>query len=584
MCEWVRITASRGVPNDGRLWDAETSNAFEVTSRSAPESMRTRQVVAALIMLERAVLGSLRCTVPATETEHRWDVIVDHSSSMYVPLSDPVTRAPHMRTTIRSCLTSVFTASASVAVLSGGITAQTTETQRAAAREILAEIDALQNRLDPTGMAQRLAGRGDAERDAVVTRTTELWQAEMGDLSDFIGQNPEVAWEEFLAVDTLTSVLRRRGWDVEIGVAGLETAFVATWTAPAGADGLTLGFIGEYDALRDADGPFHGDQHNAQTPIVYASAFAIAEYMERSGTPGQLKIYGTPAEEVGPPAKVIMHDAGIFDGADLLVRSHGVTETSRSRAGFGSCCLNINEVKYTFLGRPSHQMASWFGRNALEAAVHFYTLVDGLRSTLRPEASIQGVIPEGGEAPNVVPQRAVVDYYIRYPDPVYLEHVTKMMNDAARGAALATGTTVEIDRYGEYRDGISLGTLQELAFAYAGELDAPRMNPEPTRPSGYEETGVVTKDIPGIGISVFSSRGANHTRGMLDDTFNEIGHRGFRISAEIMSSIVYDFMTRPELRDAVAEEQATLSGLLDEYHQALREAYAAEIGAPTGNH
>ena len=118
MCEWVRITASRGVPNDGRLWDAETSNAFEVTPRSAPESMRTRQVVVALIMLEREVLGSLRCTVPATETEHRWDVIVDHSSSIYVPLSDPVTRAPHMRTTIRSCLTSVFTASAAVTVLS----------------------------------------------------------------------------------------------------------------------------------------------------------------------------------------------------------------------------------------------------------------------------------------------------------------------------------------------------------------------------------------------------------------------------------------------------------------------------------
>ena len=459
---------------------------------------------------------------------------------------------------------------------------QTTDTERAAARSILAEINELQLRLDPTGMAKRLAGRTDTERDAIVSRTTELWHDEMQDLSDYIGHNPEVAWEEFLAVDTLTSILRERGWHVEVGVAGLETAFVATWTAPAGEDGLTIGFIGEYDALRDANGPFHGDQHNAQTPIVFASAFSIAEYMQRSGTPGQLKIFGTPAEEVGPPAKVIMHEVGVFDGTDLMVRSHGVTETSRAQAGFGSCCLNINEVKYTFLGRPSHQMSSWFGRNALEAAVHFYTLVDGLRSTLRPEASIQGVIPEGGEAPNVVPQRAVVDYYIRYPDPVYLEHITRMMDNAARGAALATGTTVEIDRYGEYRDGISLGTLQELAFAYAGELEAPRMNPEPTRPSGYEETGAVTKDIPGIGISIFSSLFANHTRGMLVDTFNNIGHTGFRISAEVMSSIVYDFITRSELRDAVAQEQDTLSGLLDHYHEALRAAYAAEVGEPTG--
>ena len=458
------------------------------------------------------------------------------------------------------------------------LTGQTTDTQRAAARDILRQIDELQARLQPTRNAQELAGRDDAARDAVVARTAEIWSSEMQSLSDYIGHNPEVGWEEHVAVDTLTAVLRDRGWEVEVGVAGLETAFVATWTSPAGPDGPMLGLIGEYDALRDADGPFHGDQHNAQTPIVMASAFALAEHMSEEAIPGRLRIYGTPAEEVGPPAKVIMHEAGVFDGAHIIVRSHGVTQTSRARAGFGSCCLNINEVKYTFLGTPSHQLASWHGRNALEAAVHFYTMVDGLRSTLRPEASIQGVIPEGGEAPNVVPQRAVVDYYVRYPDPVYLEHISRMMADAARGAAIATGTEVEIDRYGEYRDGISLGTLQELAFAYAQELDAPEIEPEPTRPSGYEETGVVTEDIPGVGVSVFSSRGANHTRGMLEDTFDEIGHTGFRISAQVLSSILYDFLHRPELREAVEEEHRVLSGLLDAYHEKLREAYAEEIG------
>jgi len=457
--------------------------------------------------------------------------------------------------------------------------AQTTDTERAAARDVLRELDELQDRLAPTAAAEALVSRDDATRDALVARTREIWTTRMQSLSDWIGHNPEVGWEEDEAVDTLTAVLRDAGWDVEVGVAGLETAFTATWTSPAGPGDLTLGLIGEYDALRDADGPFHGDQHNAQTPIVMASAFALAEHMAAEGVPGRIAIYGTPAEEVGPPAKVIMHEAGVFDGADILVRSHGVTQTSRARAGFGSCCLNINEVKYTFLGTPSHQMASWFGRNALEAAVHFYTMVDGLRSTLRPEASIQGVIPEGGEAPNVVPQRAVVDYYIRYPDPVYLEHISRMMDDAARGAAMATGTEVEIDRYGEYRDGISLGTLQELAFAYANELGAPNIEPEPTRPSGYEETGVVTEDIPGVGVSIFSSRGANHTRGMLEDTFNEVGHTGFRISAEVLTAILYDFLTRPELREAVREEHSVLSGLLDRYHEALRQAYAQEIGA-----
>jgi len=460
------------------------------------------------------------------------------------------------------------------------LNAQSTDTQRAAARDIVLQIDELQARLNPTQMARERAARSDQTRDALVRRTTELWESEMKALSDFIGRNPEVGWEEFKAVDTLTAVLEARGWDVEVGVAGLETAFVATWTSPAGADGLMLGLIGEYDALRDADGAYHGDQHNAQTPIVFASAFAMAELMAAQREPGRIRIYGTPAEEVGPPAKTIMHEAGVFEGADILVRSHGVTQTARSRAGFGSCCLNINEVRYTFLGKAAHQLSSWHGRNALEAAVHFFTVVDGLRSTFRPESSIQGVIPEGGDAPNVVPQRAVVDYYIRYPDPVYLEHITAMMDDAARGIALATGTTVEIDRYGEYRDGISLGTLQELSFAYAQSLGAPNINPDPRRPSGYEETGVVTKDIPGVGISVFSSTGANHTRAMLEDTFSEIGHTGFRFSAQIMSSVLYDFLIDPGLREAVREEQRILAGLLDQYHEALRGAYASEMGGP----
>src|SRR3989442_14522056 len=80
---------------------------------------------------------------------------------------------------------------------------------------------------------------------------------------------------------------------------------------------------------------------------------------------------GSPAEEVDPPAKGIMWRAGVFKGADILVRSHSTVETRRDRPGFGVCCLNIDAVKYTFTGRPAHQLASWNGRNALEAAAEF---------------------------------------------------------------------------------------------------------------------------------------------------------------------------------------------------------------------
>ena len=462
--------------------------------------------------------------------------------------------------------------------------AQTTPTEIAAAADVLARIKVLQEKIAPEETARGITGRIDPKRSALIEQAGRVWDSEMEDLSDHIGRNPEVGWAEFEAVDTLVKVLRSKGFTVETGVAGLETAFVATWASPAGTDGPVLGLIGEYDALRDIDGPFHGDQHNAQTPVAISAALGLKAYMESDQVPGTIRIFGTPAEEVGPPAKTIMYEAGIFDGTDILVRSHSAPETFRARAGFGVCCLNINEVKYVFTGRPAHQLTSWNGRNALEAAVQFYTSVNGLRSTFRPEASIQGVIPEGGIAPNVVPARTVVDYYIRYPDEVYLEHMTRMMDDAARGAALATGTEVEIDRYGEYRDGIALGSLEELYFAYARKLGALRINEIPQRPAGYEETGWVTRDIPGIGVGIFSSRDTYHTKGMEADGMGEVGHSGFRLDAQIMSAILYDYLTDTSLRQKVAEEHAELKILLGDYHSRLREVYAPEISEiPNGS-
>ena len=472
----------------------------------------------------------------------------------------------------------VIAAALAFALVGVPLTAQTTATERAAAADVLRQIEELQARLAPTERAEEIVSRSDRERAALIEAAGAEWDEEMRELSDWIGRNPEVGWEEFQAVDTLVSVLRAKGFTVDVGVADLETAFKAVWVSPAGPDGAKLGLIGEYDALRDTDGPFHGDQHNAQSPVAIAAAVALQAYMTEHEVPGEVRIFGTPAEEVGPPAKTIMFDAGVFEGTDILIRSHSSTQTARAGAGFGVCCLNINEIRYIFTGRPAHQLTSWNGRNALSAAVRFFSSVDGLRSTFRPEASIQGVIPEGGVAPNVVPARAVVDYYIRYPDEVYLEHVTKMIDDAARGAALATGTSVEIDRYGEYRDGITLGTLEELYFAYAEQMGAPELNTERQRPAGYEETGYVTRDIPGVGVSVYSSTDTYHTHGMEESAFNTVGHTGFRLDAQIMSAILYDYLTDAGLRRAISEEHGVLRSLLSDYHESLREAYASEIG------
>lgn len=458
--------------------------------------------------------------------------------------------------------------------------AQSTATERAAAKPVLDALDALQVKLAPTAMAERLAAKKDPERERLLARVEASWKGGMQDLSDWIGKHPESGWKEFKSVDTLTKVLQSQGYQIEMGVAGLKTAFVATWNSPAGINGPTLGLIAEYDALRGTQGDFHGDQHNAQSPVAMAAAQGLQQLMTDKKIAGRIKLYGTPAEEVGPPAKVIMWKAGVFTGADIMIRSHGIGgQTSRTRAGFGSCCLNINEVKFIFKGRPSHQMSSWQGRNALSAAVMFYSAVDHIRSSLRPEVSVQGVIPEGGIAPNVVPDRAVVDYYIRYPDEVYLAHVDSMMVHAAKGAAMATGTTVEIDRTGgEYRDGVSLGTLEELMFAYVKKFGAIRVNNEMQRPSGYEETGWMARDIPGVGVTAASSNFSNHTYEMTADNYSELGHSAFLIDAKTEAAILYDFLTDATFRAAVQTEFKTLSALFDQYLSGLRAAYKDEIG------
>lgn len=462
----------------------------------------------------------------------------------------------------------------------GQVVAQTTATERQAAGPVLERIEALQRELGPADLAARLGSANIGAKERILGRVEELWQGGLGALSDHIGRNPEVGFEEHAAVDTLTKVLRGFGFAVETGQAGLETAFVGTWDSPAGAGGPTLGIIVEYDALRGTQGAFHGCQHNAQSPVGFAAAVAIAEHMERERLPGRIVVYGTPAEEMGPPSKVTMWRAGVFEGADLLIRSHGSGETSRNRAGFGVCCLNINMVRYIFEGRPAHQRSSWTGRNALSAAVQLYTAVDHLRPSFRPEAVIQGVIPEGGIAPNVVPDRAVADYYIRYPDEVYLAHIDSMMANAARAAALATGTKVTIDRYGEYRDGITLGTLEELVFGYAKQLGASNIVEEPQRPAGYEETGFVTRDIPGVSVGVFSSPAPGHSYERWQDSFEAVGHQGFVLDAKIMAAVLHDYLADESFRATVAREHREMSALFNAYLEGLERAYASELVLP----
>ena len=462
---------------------------------------------------------------------------------------------------------------APLALLLAGTTlmAQETATQRDAAREVLRKMALLEQSLDVPGLVTKLTAP-NAARDLVVARAKALMDKELLAIADDITKHPEIGFQETESVRTLTTYLTAHGFDVQWGTAGFKTAFVARYTEGKGLP--NLGIIVEYDALRGTARSFHGDQHSAQGPVGIAAAVALSEYLTRNKLPGTVTVFGTPAEEMmPPPVKTVMHTAKVFDGMDILVRSHSSTSTQRAAPGFGTCCLNINGVRYIFTGAPAHQMMAWEGRNALTAAIHLFNNIDAIRSNLRPETRIQGVITEGGAAPNVVPDRAVADFYVRYPDAAYLEQVKQMVDDAARGAALATGTKVKIERYGEMRDGIAVATLGEVGFAYLKKFGGTNVLNEPGKPQGYEETGSVSSDIPGNGFSAHTSVSPFHSYGMEADALADVGHHGFVVDAQAMTAVLFDFATRPEYRVLVKREFAGLKALYGEYQAALRTAY-----------
>ena len=449
--------------------------------------------------------------------------------------------------------------------------AQETPTEREAARDVLRKMGDLETSLEVPGLVAKLTGP-NAARDAVTARAKELMEKDLLALGDDITKNPEIGFVEKRSVGKLADYLRAHGFDVVIGTPGLETAFVAKYKGNNGPP--NLGVIVEYDALRGTERAFHGDQHSTQGPIGIAAAVAMAEYLTKTKSPGSVVVFGTPGEEMMPPnAKTEMFKAGVFNGMDILVRSHAASATTRPAPGFGTCCLNIDGVKYTFSGAPAHQMTSWNGRNALTAVIHLFNNIDAVRSNIRPEARIQGVITEGGAAPNVVPDRTVADFYIRYPDEVYLKQIREFTDNAARAAALATGTKVKIDHYGTARDGISVATLADVGFAYMKKFGAVKVTPEPGKPQGYEETGSVSRHIPGLGFSAASSNFPNHTYEMEADALTEVGHRGFVIDALGMTALLFDFATRPDYRALVKREFEGIQALQSEYIAALEKPY-----------
>jgi aminobenzoyl-glutamate utilization protein B len=267
-----------------------------------------------------------------------------------------------------------------------------------------------------------------------------------GRISDSIWEYAELGLQEFRSSKLLADTLEQAGFRVERGLAGMPTCFVATY----GSGKPVIGILGEFDALPTLSqkgrvpkkdpvvegAPGHGCGHNTMCTASAAAAIAVKEAMDKYGFKGTVKVFGSPAEEI-VASRPYMIRAGLFDGVDAVIDNHS---SSGFGTDYGVSGNAIFSVILTFKGRTSHAAgAPWAGRSALDAVEIMDVGVNFLREHLPLSTRVHYVILEGGEAPNVVPDKATVWYYVRNTDGLLLETYDRVLN-CAKAGALASGT------------------------------------------------------------------------------------------------------------------------------------------------
>ncbi|MCI7795962.1 MAG: M20 family metallopeptidase [Lachnospiraceae bacterium] len=350
---------------------------------------------------------------------------------------------------------------------------------------------------------------------------------ELEEVSSYIFKNPELAFHEVKGQTALCNVLEKNGFKVTKGVGGIPTSFEAVYDT--GKTGKKIAFLAEYDALPDIG---HGCGHNIIGTSSAGAGIILKEIMEKNGLPGVLKVIGTPAEErVG--GKILMLREGVFKGLDAAMVMHPADATMPDDISFA--CVNM---EYVFHGRAAHAAAfPWRGANALSGVIQMFNAVDAMRLHLKDHTRVHGIITEGGTAHNTISDRAVCRFNIRALDFEYLIEVIKILEECAKGAAMCTGTTVEIIQQDEItkdiRNDKRLVSYFRNNMEYLGETYIER---DLTQGIGSTDVGNVTHEIPAIQAYIRLQDGAaTHTKEFAEAAGGEEGKRALLVAVQLLA-------------------------------------------------
>ncbi|KAI8924807.1 putative peptidase [Entophlyctis helioformis] len=334
-----------------------------------------------------------------------------------------------------------------------------------------------------------------AER-ASVENSVRAHRAALHALSSEIHANPEVSWTEHKASALVAQYMREQGFTVQHGAFDMPTAvyseFVCGAAAGAGEHVPTIAFLAEYDAL---PGIGHACGHNLIAVSSMAAAIAFRDAVQERGIAARVLMLGTPAEETDG-GKINMIDHGVFKNVDVALMAHPGTQNAIYGKWLAMLSLTVE-----FYGKPAHASANpWDGVNALDAAVMAYTSVSNLRQQTLPSSRIHGIIKHGGEAPNIIPEYTMLNYYIRTERIEDLLVLKGKVIKCFEGAASATGCTVKVTEEPTFANvdasEILNGAYKKHMQSYGGVFGDDSVTRNESR--GSTDMGNVTQVVPAI--------------------------------------------------------------------------------------
>lgn len=362
-------------------------------------------------------------------------------------------------------------------------------------------------------------------------------------ISDHLYHHPELGDQEFESSKLLVNYLKQHDFEVETGLVERPTSFKAVFKGEK--PGPTIAYLAEYDAL---PGVGHGCGHNLIGTMAVGAGVVLSKLVSEIG--GTVTVYGTPAEETNG-AKVPMAKAGLFNDVDVAMMLH----PSGGNFESGSS-LAMDALQFDYTGQTSHAAGSpEKGINALDAVIQLFNGINAIREHLKDDARVHGIITNGGEAANVVPDKATAQFYVRAQEREYLDEVVEKVKAIAHGAAMMTGTKLEISNYELSYD--NMVTNQALSSAFSNNLK--EYNDHPIRPKesgGSLDMGDVSQVVPSIHpyIGLNKPDLIGHTTEFADQTITEDGHNALMSGVLAMAATGYDVITNEELLKTIKEE------------------------------